>query len=78
MPSSVYRHYGCRIINDLCYKGIRTVFLENELIRVGILLDKGADFFLYLVLVSIRKISWLSMVGSGICYCFRTLDKYAK
>lgn len=40
-----YRHYGCRVTDDLVYKGLRTLVLENELIRAGILLDKGADLF---------------------------------
>lgn len=45
MPAAQYRHYGCRVMDDLIYKGMRTLFLENELIRVGVLLDKGADLF---------------------------------
>jgi hypothetical protein len=39
------RKAGCRISLDYTYKGMRVAFLENELLRVGILLDKGADLF---------------------------------
>lgn len=39
------RKTNCRISLDYTYRGMRVAFLENELIRVGILLDKGADVF---------------------------------
>jgi len=39
------RKTGCRISLDYTYKGMRIGYLENEMIRVGILLDKGADIF---------------------------------
>lgn len=39
------RKTGCRISTDYVYRGMRLAFLENEFIRVGILLDKGADIF---------------------------------
>jgi hypothetical protein len=39
------RKTGCRISLDYTYKGMRVAFMENEAIRVGILLDKGADVF---------------------------------
>lgn len=39
------RKGGCRISLDYTYKGMRVAFLENELLRVGILVDKGADVF---------------------------------
>ncbi len=48
MPSAAYRHYGCRITDDLVYKGMRTLFLENDLLRVGVLIDKGTDLFQFL------------------------------
>ncbi len=37
------RKVGCRISLDYTYKGMRLAFLENEVLRVGILVDKGAD-----------------------------------
>lgn len=48
MPKATYRNFGCRILDELVFKGMRTVFLENEFLRVGILLDKGADIFQFL------------------------------
>jgi hypothetical protein len=39
------RKTGCRISLDYTYRGMRVAFLENETLRVGILLDKGADVF---------------------------------
>jgi Domain of unknown function (DUF4432) len=39
------RKHGCRMSLDYTYKGMRVAFLENEVIRVGLLLDKGADVF---------------------------------
>ena len=38
------RNFGCRI-REFQYKGLRTVTLENELLRAGILADKGSDIF---------------------------------
>jgi hypothetical protein len=42
------RNFGCRL-NEIFFKGYRTLVLENEKIKVSILLDKGADIieFLY-------------------------------
>ena len=34
---------GCRITTDWTYKGMRTLIIENEYIRVVSLLDKGSD-----------------------------------
>lgn len=39
------RKVGCRVSLDYTYRGMRIAFLENEQIRVGVLLDKGADIF---------------------------------
>jgi hypothetical protein len=40
-----YAMNGCRITDDWRYKGMRVVFMENELIRLGILVDRGSDIF---------------------------------
>jgi hypothetical protein len=37
------RKEGCRLSLDYRYKGIRLAYLENEVLRVGVLPDKGAD-----------------------------------
>jgi hypothetical protein len=38
------RNWGARIL-EYQFKGMRAVFLENELLRVGVLADKGTDVF---------------------------------
>jgi hypothetical protein len=39
------RTTGCRISDSWTYRGLKTVVLENELLRVSIIADKGADVF---------------------------------
>jgi len=41
----VERNSGCRISDAWTYRGLRTVVLENDLIRVIVLADKGADVY---------------------------------
>jgi len=57
------RHFGCRILDDLTLRGMRTVFLENEVLRVGVLLDKGADIFSFLHKPSDTDFLWRSPGG---------------
>ncbi len=37
------RNHGCRISDEWQLQGMRTLILENELLRVVVLLDKGSD-----------------------------------
>ena len=39
------RKQGCRLSLEYTYKGMRVAFLENELLEIGVLVDKGADIF---------------------------------
>lgn len=39
------RKSGCRVTLDYTYRGMRVAYLENDLVRVGVLVDKGADVF---------------------------------
>lgn len=41
------RKTGCRVSLDYTYRDMRVAFLENDLVRVGILVDKGADVFTF-------------------------------
>lgn len=50
MPGYTHeRNWGCRISDEWTYKGMKTVVLENELVRITVLADKGTDIieFLY-------------------------------
>jgi hypothetical protein len=40
-----FRNYGCRLHTDYSYKNLRVAILENDLLRVSVLVDKGADIF---------------------------------
>jgi Domain of unknown function (DUF4432) len=39
------RKAGCRVTLDYTYRGMRVAFLENDALRVGVLVDKGGDVF---------------------------------
>ena len=39
------RNYGCRISDAWTYRGLKTAIVENELLRVVVLIDKGADIY---------------------------------
>jgi hypothetical protein len=63
MTSAENRHYGCRITDDLVFKGLRTIILENEFLRVRVLLDKGADIFQFLDKKTDTDFLWRSPNG---------------
>jgi hypothetical protein len=43
MPLGQPRNHGCRISDAWTLAGMRTLILENELLRVVVLVDKGSD-----------------------------------
>ena len=45
MHYQLERNYGCRVSDAWTYRGLRTAVLENELLRVVVLIDKGADIY---------------------------------
>ena len=47
MQTPIRRNYGCRI-SEFSFKGLRTVVMENEMLRIGILVDKGTDIYEFL------------------------------
>ncbi|BBI35401.1 DUF4432 family protein [Cohnella abietis] len=38
-----YRNYGCRVMEDMQYKGYRSILLENDLLQIILLLDRGGE-----------------------------------
>ena len=57
------RNFGCRVNDELTYRGLRMLVLENELIRVSILLDKGADIYEFVHKPSDTDFMWRSPKG---------------
>ena len=48
MSYSGVRNFGCRVTTDATLAGLGVVILENELLRVTILADKGSDVYEFL------------------------------
>lgn len=63
MKEATLRNYGCRIKDNIVYKGMRTIFMENNLIRIGVLVDKGTDIFEFLYKPKDIDIVYLSPFG---------------
>jgi hypothetical protein len=57
------RKSGCRISLDYTYKGMRVAFLENELLCVGVLVDKGGDIFQFAYKPDDLDFLWHSPLG---------------
>jgi len=57
------RNYGCRIHDQYTYMGMRTVVLENDLVRISILVDKGTDVFEFLYKPLDLDYMWLTELG---------------
>ncbi|NJN17757.1 MAG: aldose 1-epimerase [Oscillochloris sp.] len=56
------RNFGCRAI-EYVYRGLRTVTLENEALRVTVLADKGSDIIEFLHKPSDTDFMWRSPLG---------------
>jgi len=56
------RNFGCRLL-EVIYKGFKTVFFENEKIRVGVLAGKGTDIFEFLYKPNDTDFMWRSYIG---------------
>lgn len=56
------RNYGCRM-TEAIYRGLRTVTLENEIIRVTVLADKGSDIIEFLHKPTDTDFMWRSPQG---------------
>lgn len=57
------RNYGCRIHDQYRYFGMRTLVLENEKLRISILLDKGSDIYEFLYKPKDIDLMWLTENG---------------
>ena len=57
------RNFGCRVNHELAYRGLRVMTLENESIKVAVLLDKGADIFEFIHKRSDTDFMWRSPLG---------------
>ena len=56
------RNHGCRINVDLVYKGLRLLLMENELLRLSILVDKGTDIIELLYKPKDIDFMWISPI----------------
>jgi|HigsolmetaAR203D_1030402.scaffolds.fasta_scaffold09967_2 galactose mutarotase-like enzyme len=57
------RNYGCRVHDQYRYFGMRTLVLENDKLRISILLDKGSDIYEFLYKPRDLDIMWLTANG---------------
>lgn len=57
------RNYGCRVHDQYTYMGMKTVVLENEKIRLSILVDKGTEIFEFLLKSRDLDFMWLTENG---------------
>ncbi len=58
-----FRNYGCRLNTNYFYKDLRVAVLENEYLRISILIDKGTDIFEFLFKPKDIDFMWLSPWG---------------
>ena len=58
------RNWGARVL-EYRYKGMKAVFLENELLRVGVLADKGTDVFEFNYKPRDTDFVWLTAGGGA-------------
>lgn len=52
------RNFGCRISDEFCFRGLRLLVIENEIIRVTVLLDQGTDVYEFLHKPSDTDFMW--------------------
>lgn len=58
-----FRNYKCRINTNYFYKDLRVAILENEFIKISVLIDKGTDIFEFLYKPKDIDFMWLSPWG---------------
>ena len=57
------RNYGCRVSDDWEFRGNKVAIIENEKIRVMVLVDKGADIYSFVHKPSDTDYMWRSVWG---------------
>lgn len=57
------RNYGCRIHDQYTYLGMRTLVMENDQLRISILVDKGTETYELLYKPKDLDFMWLSENG---------------
>jgi len=57
------RNYGCRVKDELTYRGLLIMTLENKLLRISVLLDQGTDIFEFLHKPTDTDFMWHSPTG---------------
>ncbi len=57
------RTHGCRVSDSWEYRGLKTVVLENELVRVIVLADKGADIYSFVHKPTDTEFMWRTPWG---------------
>lgn len=63
MHYQIERNHGCRVSDSWTYRGLKTVILENDLLRVVILADKGADIYQFIHKPTDLDFMWRSPWG---------------
>ena len=57
------RTYGCRVSDAWTYRGLKTAVLENEKLRIVVLIDKGADIYQFVHKPTDVDFLWRSPAG---------------
>ena len=57
------RTYGARISDDWTFRGLKTVLIENEVLRIVVLADKGADIYQFVHKPTDTDFMWRSPWG---------------
>ena len=57
------RNYGCRVSDDWSFRNNKVAIIENELIRVVVLVDKGADIYSFVHKPSDTDYMWRTVWG---------------
>ena len=57
------RNHGCRVSDAWTFRGLKTAVIENELLRIVVLIDKGADIYQFVHKPSDTDFLWRSPWG---------------